>query len=104
MPTSPSPLRHFLLAIVCGLLLASGATWTVSGQTLPLDGKASSLAFVGDAFLHSFHGEARNFTGSATLESGANPPVQKATLHFKTAALTTFHNGRDQKMWNCLHP
>lgn len=52
--------------------------------------------------MHSFHGEARNFTGSATLESGANPPVQRATLHFKTAALTTFNNDRDKKMWEWL--
>lgn len=73
-----------------------------AGQTLPLDSKASSLTFAGDAFMHTFHGEARNFTGNAVLEAGATPPVQKATLHFKTAALTTFNNDRDKKMWEWL--
>lgn len=65
---------------------------------LPLDPKGSTLTFVGDSFLHSFHGEAKEFTGSAELDTTAIPAVQRATLHFKTASLTTFHNGRDQKM------
>ena len=69
---------------------------------LPLDAKGSSLTFVGDSFLHSFHGEAKEFTGNAELDTTATPPVQRATLHFKTAALTTFHNGRDQKMRDWL--
>jgi len=71
-------------------------------QALPLDPKGSSLTFVGDATLHSFHGEAREFTGNATLDPEAKPPVQKATLRFKTAALTTFNDKRDQNMRDWL--
>jgi polyisoprenoid-binding protein YceI len=94
--------RRIPLTIVCGFLLQSSASLFAASQTLPLDPKASSLTFVGDALLHSFHGEARNFTGNAVLDTDATPPVQKATLRFKTAALTTFHNGRDKKMWEWL--
>jgi polyisoprenoid-binding protein YceI len=67
-------------------------------EKITLDPKGSSLTFVGESTLHNFHGEAREFTGSATIDSDANPPVQKATLHFKTAAITTFVDKRDQKM------
>ena len=91
-----------LVAIVCGLLFQGSAVLMAASQTLPLDPKASSLTFVGDAFMHTFRGEARNFTGNASLDSESTPPVQKATLHFKTAALTTFNNDRDKKMWEWL--
>jgi polyisoprenoid-binding protein YceI len=74
-----------------------------SAETLALDPKGSSLTFVGEAFLHNFHGEAREFTGSAEFERDAVPPIQKATLHFKTAALTTFHQQRDQNMRDWLN-
>jgi polyisoprenoid-binding protein YceI len=97
MRAPPFKLRRSLLLLAAGVLLV----WTpvaVAGQTLPLDPKGSSLTFVGTAFLHDFHGEARDVTGSAVVESEATPPVQKATLHFKTASLTTFNKGRDQKM------
>jgi polyisoprenoid-binding protein YceI len=67
-------------------------------QTIELDPNGSSVKFVGTSFLHSFHGEAKDISGSAELDKTAVPPVQKATLHFKTAALTTFHKERDQKM------
>jgi polyisoprenoid-binding protein YceI len=89
--------RNILLAALC-LLPVFGSSALAESINLPLDPKGSSLKFVGDSFLHSFHGEARDFTGAAQLDSSATPPVQSATLHFRTAALTTFHNGRDQKM------
>jgi polyisoprenoid-binding protein YceI len=60
------------------------------------------LTFVGTSFLHDFHGEARDFSGSADLDPAATPPVQKAALHFKTASLTTFNKTRDQKMRDWL--
>jgi polyisoprenoid-binding protein YceI len=93
--------RNSVLSIVAGALLA-GAPAVVAEQNLPLDPKGSSLTFVGDSFLHDFHGEARDFSGSAILDPAATPPIQKATLHFKTASLTTFNKGRDQKMRDWL--
>ncbi|HEY3898349.1 MAG TPA: YceI family protein [Chthoniobacter sp.] len=93
--------RSLVLSAVACLLFA-GPPAVVAGQNLPLDPKASSLTFVGDSFLHDFHGEARDFSGSALLDPAATPPVQKATLHFKTASLTTFNKGRDQKMRDWL--
>lgn len=87
--------------------LAAVVLWIASplglaGQNLPLDAKGSSLTFVGDATLHTFKGEAKNISGSATLDPEATPPVQKASLRFKTAALTTFNDKRDQNMRDWL--
>jgi len=84
-------------------VLACLAGTTASGETLALDPKGSSLTFIGESFLHNFHGEAKEFTGSAEVEKDAVPPIQKATLHFKTAALTTFSDQRDQNMRNWLN-
>jgi polyisoprenoid-binding protein YceI len=72
-------------------------------DTLPLDPKGSSLTFKGESFLHNFHGEAKDFTGEATLDPNALPPIQRAELHFKTASLTTFESDRDKKMWAWMH-
>jgi len=90
--------------LVFSLLIALLSTDAVclAGQAIELDPKGSSVTFVGDSFLHSFHGEAKDITGNAELDAAAVPPVQKATLRFKTAALTTFHNGRDEKMFAWL--
>jgi polyisoprenoid-binding protein YceI len=96
-----------LLLLVASSLLFEAAI-TQAAQTIDLDAAGSSVKFVGDSFLHSFHGEAKDITGSAELDGATVPPVQKATLHFKTAALTTFHKERDQKMFAwlgiALHP
>jgi polyisoprenoid-binding protein YceI len=83
-------------------VLAYLAGVAASGETLPLDPKGSSLTFIGESFLHNFHGEAKDFSGNAELERDAVPPIQKATLHFKTAALTTFSQQRDQNMRDWL--
>lgn len=69
---------------------------------LPLDPKQSSVKFVGESFLHDFHGEAKAFTGDAELDPDAAPPIQHASLHFAEAKLTTFHEGRDKKMFEWL--
>jgi polyisoprenoid-binding protein YceI len=79
-------------------LLFSPGTLLAESIDLPIDAKGSSLTFVGDSFLHTFHGEAKDIGGSAQLNTASTPPVQRATLRFKTAALTTFHKGRDEKM------
>jgi len=92
-------LRSFPLLFA---LAVGSAPIFAANQTLPLDSQGSSLTFTGDATLHSFKGEAREFTGHATLDSEATPPVQKATLRFKTAALTTFNDKRDKNMRDWL--
>lgn len=94
-------IRPHLAAAATVLAYLAGAA--ASGETLPLDPKGSSLTFVGEAFLHNFHGEAKEFTGFAEFERDAALPIQKATLHFKTAALTTFSTQRDQNMRDWLN-
>lgn len=89
--------RRFLFAL---LLLLPGLR--AGGQDLALDRAQSSLTFVGQAFLHSFRGEAREMSGSARFTPGAAVPVQKATLHFPIRALTTFQATRDAKMLEWL--
>jgi len=69
---------------------------------LPLDARQSSVKFLGESFLHNFHGEAREMSGQADLNPDLQPPIQKATLRFATARLTTFHEGRDKKMYEWL--
>jgi polyisoprenoid-binding protein YceI len=94
-------IRPHLAAVAAAMAYLAGPA--ASAETLPLDPKGSSLTFVGEAFLHNFHGEAKEFTGSAEFERDAVPPIQKATLHFKTAALTTFSTQRDQNMRDWLN-
>lgn len=74
----------------------------LAAQEIPLDRKQSSVTFVGQAFLHSFRGEAKAVAGQARLSTGAAVPLQKATLRFQLSALTTFNAGRDQKMFEWL--
>ena len=85
------------------LLLTCLAGSAAHGEMLPLDPKGSSLTFTGEAFLHNFRGEAKEVEGNAVLEREAVPPIQRATLHFKMAALTTFHEQRDQNMRTWLN-
>lgn len=70
--------------------------------TLALDPKGSSLKFYCESFLHNFHGDAREFSGSAVVNPEAVPPIQNATLRFKTGALTTFIKDRDAKMFEWM--
>ncbi len=80
------------------LVAFAAATLAAQGQELPLDPAKSSVTFVGEAFLHNFRGAAKELSGQAIVDLNAAPPIQKATLRFKIAALTTFLEGRDQKM------
>ena len=102
------PMRLRLLVMIsprlraAALLLTCLAGSAAHGETLPLDPKGSSLTFAGEAFLHNFRGEAKEFDGSAVL-NGRRSPIQRATLHFKMAALTTFHEQRDQNMRSWLN-
>ena len=88
-----------LLFAICTTIVAG----EVRAETLPLDSRASSLSFTADAFLHKVQGEAREIAGSAELDPKAVPPVRRATVRFKLAALTTFNKARDLNMWSWLN-
>jgi len=85
------------------LLLLVQVASAADPNTLPLDLNGSSLKFFCESFMHNFHGEAKEFTGSAAVDTGATPPIQTATLRFKTVALTTFLKDRDEKMYGWLN-
>ena len=77
------------------LLFAAAAVSTslsYGDQTLPLDPEDSSFHFIGDSFLHTFHGEAKVIAGSAILNPSAAPPIQSARLSFRTAEHTTIND------------
>jgi polyisoprenoid-binding protein YceI len=93
--------RASILPLLLSALLIECAVCRAD-QAIELDPNGSSVKFTGNSFLHSFHGEAKDISGGAELDKTAVPPVQKATLRFKTAALTTFHKERDQKMFAWL--
>ena len=93
-----------LAGIILGASMVVGAMAHGADQaTLPLDTKESSLKFYCESFMHNFHGEAQEMSGKAEVNLRAAPPVQTATLHFKTTALTTFIKARDEKMYDWLH-
>src|SRR5450432_120659 len=95
--SAPSRMNRFDRALV---ILLAGVAFAASApaESLPLDAKASSLTFVGSAFLHDFRGEAKQISGSVELAESAIPPIQRATLQFRTASLTTSRDDRDKKM------
>jgi len=74
-----------------------------AGELFPVDPQDSFVKFFGESLLHNFHGEAKAITGGAELDLNATPPIQKASLEFKTAALSTFNDARDVKMKEWLH-
>jgi len=92
-----------LLSIVAGFVTAH-AVVAADPIKLPLDRKGCFVKFLGKTFIHDFHGEAKEFSGNAELDPEAVPPIQHASLHFAEAKLTTFHEGRDKKMFAWLNP
>lgn len=86
-----------LTASAC-CFVAWSASHAADPIQLPLDTKASSVTFVGESFLHDFHGEAKEFSGNVALDPEASPPIQHASLSFATTQLTTFQSTRDKKM------
>ena len=84
------------------LLSLSQVASAADPTTIALDPKGSSLKFFCESFLHNFHGEAKEFSGSALLNPEAPTPIQNATLRFKTASLTTFIKDRDSKMYDWM--
>lgn len=93
------------LVAACGVFCSALFVGNVvhAATTLPLEAAESSFKFTGKSFLHSFQGQARDISGSASLSPGAVPFVQNAELVFKTAELTTFNKDRDSKMKDWLH-
>jgi|GEM_PF-1976945 len=103
MQTIPFRYSKVILGVTLGVLLFLAQVASAADiNTLPLDTKGSSLKFFCESFMHDFHGEAKEFSGSALVAPDAVPPIQKATLRFKTAKLTTFVKDRDAKMYDWL--
>ncbi len=69
----------------------------------PLDPKLTSLKFTGHAFLHDFHGEAKEFRGTAQVDGASPQLVQGAAIDITAAKMTTFVDARDHNMYTWLH-
>ncbi|MDD4932352.1 MAG: YceI family protein [Methylacidiphilaceae bacterium] len=89
------------------LLLPTALAWagwaSAEPVSLPVDSSKSYVKFVGDSFLHDFHGAETQITGSADWDAAATPSIQRATLVFPIAGLTTFHKKRDEEMFHWIH-
>jgi hypothetical protein len=81
-------------------LLLSGFSHAVEA---PLDVKQSFLKFTGHAFMHDFNGEAKEFSGSARMDSQKPEIVLSARIDIQAAKMTTFESGRDRNMVDWLH-
>ncbi len=68
----------------------------------PLDAKASTLKFTGHAFLHDFHGEAKEFRGVARVDPVLPELVRGATVDIVAAKMTTLVDARDHNMQTWL--
>jgi len=83
-----------ILALFVALLLAARAL----ADDTPLNEQASSLKFTGHAFLHDFHGEAKEFHGAAQIDPARPELVRAARIDITTAKMTTFVDARDRNM------
>jgi polyisoprenoid-binding protein YceI len=88
-----------ILALIAVLCLTARAM----ADDAQLDEQASSLKFTGHAFLHDFHGEAKDFHGVAQIDPGAPVLVRSALLKIMAGKMTTFEDARDQNMETWLH-
>jgi polyisoprenoid-binding protein YceI len=68
----------------------------------PLDTQASTLKFVGHTMLHDFKGTARDFHGSAQIDTATPALASAAEIDITAARLTTFIDDRDRKMFGWL--
>lgn len=87
------------LVFLAAMLLAA----TTRAADAPLDAKASTLTFTGHAFLHDFHGEAKEFRGVAQVDPAWSQLVRSAALDIAAAKMTTFVDARDRNMKTWLH-
>jgi polyisoprenoid-binding protein YceI len=88
-----------ILALFVILFVAARAL----ADDTPLDEQASSLKFTGHAFLHDFHGEAKEFHGAAQIDLARPELVRSARIDVTTAKLTTFEDARDRNMETWLN-
>jgi len=86
-----------IVSLVLSLLLSS-FSYAVE---VPLDVKQSFLKFTGHAFMHDFHGEAKEFSGSAQVDS--SKMLLGAEIDIQAAKMTTFESDRDRNMFDWLH-
>ncbi|QSR85580.1 YceI family protein [Methylacidimicrobium sp. B4] len=97
-----SILRFLRILLLPGALAWAG--WaTAAPVSIPVDSSKSYVKFVGDSFLHDFHGAETRITGSADWDGAGIPSIQKASLVFPVAGVTTFHKKRDEEMFHWLH-
>jgi polyisoprenoid-binding protein YceI len=88
-----------ILSLVLTLLLSG----FLSAAEVPLDVKQSFLKFTGHAFMHDFNGEAKEFSGSAQIDSQKPESVLSARIDIQAAKMTTFESTRDRNMLDWLH-
>jgi len=92
-----------IVALTLGLVFALFLSGLVRAVEVPLDSKQSSLKFTGHAFLHDFNGEAKEFSGSAQVDSQKPELVVSAKIDIAAAKMTTFESSRDKNMFEWLH-
>ncbi len=83
-----------ILVSLAVILLAARAL----ADDTPLDEAASTLRFTGHAFLHDFHGEAKEFHGAAQIDLARPELVRTARIDITTAKMTTLVDERDRNM------
>jgi polyisoprenoid-binding protein YceI len=88
-----------ITSLVLSLLLSS-FSYAIE---VPLDVKQSFLKFTGHAFMHDFNGEAKEFSGSAQVDSSKPQIVLSAKIDVQAAKMTTFESARDRDMFDWLH-
>ena len=91
------------MKIVVLLVLAFVLSGFARAVEVPLDVKQSFLKFTGHAFMHDFNGEAKEFSGSAQIDSPKPEIVLSAKIDIQAAKMTTFESVRDRKMFDWLH-
>jgi polyisoprenoid-binding protein YceI len=91
------------MKIIVSLVLALLVSGFSHAIEVPLDVKQSSLKFTGHAFMHDFNGEAKEFSGSAQIDSQKPEIVLSSKIDIQAAKMTTFESARDRNMFDWLH-
>ena len=91
------------MKIIVSLVLALLVSGFSRAIEVPLDVKQSSLKFTGHAFMHDFNGEAKEFSGSAQIDSQKPEIVLSSKIDIQAAKMTTFESARDRNMFDWLH-
>ena len=91
------------MKIILSLVLALLVCGFSRAIEVPLDARQSSLKFTGHAFMHDFNGEAKEFSGSAQIDSQKPEIVLSSKIDIQAAKMTTFESARDHNMLDWLH-